>query len=324
MAPAGDDVATAFMSQLARCWLVHRRYVAFVLLVALALPLVSAQTTTGALQAQLNIFVLDPGGALPPGQESAVPLKLNYQLPDGAQAEFDPATAVEGPGTRPSIITLEVVEKPDWVVAVRFEPTQIVVPLPPEETADGPSIPLDAIAYVTLAPDAPALDRAPFSVRASAPANGNIGAAEGTSTATPIRPAVVPLFNVTSERATWIIPGGSWTVVPFRVTNLGNANIAATVNVTVAPEYSQVEFPKTLTLGPGESTIIEVRVRTPWTEREVGGLILEVTPLPEEGEAQPVAHEVTVQGESAVPPAPFAALIGAVLGVALLRRRHRA
>ena len=285
------------------------------LLVALALvPLAQAQLP-GPTQLNLAVFTEDPGRAFTPGVEEPVVVKVNYQPGNGGRPA--PAPTVERPeDTQPTRITLEVKQHPTWVTSVRIEPPELLLRIPVQNVSATQRA--EAIAYLMVAPDAPALQRESFVVTATAEPNGSIPGGTAESADLKLRATTVGLLNVTAEPMA-IVPGGRWTVVPFQVRNDGNSEIVAKVNVTVRPENSQVEFVDTLQLARNETKTVEVRVRTPWTNAELGTLELEAVPIVDGEEQNSARAEVQVRGQSAVPGAPIALVLLAVL-LAVRRR----
>lgn len=283
------------------------------LAVILLAPLALAQVPLVA--PSLNVFVEDPGRALTPGATEALTLVVNYNPTQQGRPAPSP-TAERPENTQPTRITLAVKEQPSWVRNVTFEPPEIFVHMRLENTS--PYI-MRASALLDVAPDAPALVRENFLVTATAEPNGNIQGATVDSPELKIRALVVGALNVSAEPSV-VLAGGRWTTVPFTVRNDGNSDIVARVNVTLRPENSQVEFPTTLQLAVGESRVVDVRVRTPWTNAELGELELEAVPIVDGEEATPARAIVDVVGTSAVP-GPGPAMLLALLALVAWRRR---
>lgn len=295
--------------------LVSRLLVALLLL----LPLASfAQAQAPVVPATLIVTVEDPGRALQPGGESPVNVIVNYRPGQGAHPAPDPDEPQLVNKTR---ITLEPKTLPSWAVGARIEPAEFWVDIPPQGAAGG-TFNLRTTMFVNLSADAPALQREEVVVVGRAEPNGNIQGAQAESQPIKLRPAVVGLLNVTSADPLVVIPGGRWSVVPFSVRNDGNSNLTARLNVTLRPENSQVEFPETVTLAPGESTTVEVRVRTPWTNAEAGDLELQALPLLDDESGKASAASVQVSGQSAVPAAPAGVALLTWLALAGARRRR--
>lgn len=288
---------------------------ALLLLVLLAAPLAAAQA--GVVPSNLSVSVEDPGRALVPGANESIGLLLNYR--PGAGAQPQPAPTVDRPeNTTPTRIALSATQLPSWVASATFEPAVLEVPMGPD-AAQGRNYALRATMILVLAPDAPALEREDVVVGAVAEPNGNIAGANAESAPVKLRATTVGKLNVTTEPAR-VIPGGRWVTIPFTVVNQGNSDIVAKVNVTTRPENSEIQFPETLNLKRGESAVVEVRVRTPWTAAEFGTLELEAVPLVDGEEGEPARGVVEVVGTSAVPAPAAAWLVLLVVGAALARR----
>src|SRR5581483_5949622 len=160
-----------------------------------------------------------------------------------------------------------------------------------------------------IAKNAPAGNHQNLSVDLIADPNGPTPGATGTTSEIALRPGAVP-------------KGGSWQPVRFHVTNVGNGQITARLNVTVRPQDSIVDFPATLTLDPGQTLPVDVMLRLPWTYGESGALELEATPLGAgDEEGKPAHADVDIAGQSAVPALEPLVAVAAVGMLALLRRR---
>lgn len=274
-------------------------------------PLAWAQ---GLPQTTLTVFTEDPGRAFTPGMEEPVTVVVNYQ-PANWQRPAPAPTTDRPEDVTPTRILIEVKQLPSWVASARIEPAEILVKVNVEEIAQTYS--QRATAWLNVSPDAPALQREELVVTATAEPNGALNGASAESPPLNLRAATVGLLNVSAD-ATMVLPGGRWSVVPFTVRNDGNSDIVAKLNVTVRPENSQVEFVDTLQLKRNESRVVEVRIRTPWTNAEIGSLELEAVPIVDGEEATPSRAEVEVHGQSAVPAPPLA--LALALALALRRR----
>lgn len=295
---------------------------ASVLLAALLAPAAVAQF--GVVTASVAASVEDPGRALVPGANESVGILVNYRVGSGAQPT--PAPTPDRPeNTTPTRITLAIKEQPSWVLGATFDPSVIEIPLGIDRSpggATGGNYPARANVILQVAPDAPALQREDIVVTAVAEPNGNIAGATGESAPVKLRATVVGKLNVTPPGASTVIAGGRWTSVPFEVRNEGNSEIVAKINVSTRPENSQVEFLDTLTLAPGATQTVDVRIRTPWTNAELGTLELVAIPIVDGDEGEPARGETELLGTSAVPGAPAAFLLGALGALALARRRR--
>ena len=286
-------------------------------LLALAL-LALAVVPTGAAQSQasLVVFIEDPGGAFAPGSIQPVPVQVTYA--PGTFGRPTPSPTQDRPeNTTPTRITFTAKQQPSWVTEVTFDPPEVFIDIPVHNVTVA-SYARRVNAMLRIAPDAPALEREPLVVTASAEANGNIPAMSQDSSEVRFRVGIVVKLNVTGPD-TAVLPGGRWTDVLYTVRNEGNSEIVAKLNVTVRPENSQVEFPETVQLARGASQDVEVRIRTPWTNAEFGSLELEATPIVDSEPGTPARKEVQVRGESAVP-FPAVGLLLALLVAARLRR----
>lgn len=285
------------------------------LLVLLAFaPLAWAQ---GLPQTSVTVFTEDPGRAFTPGAEEPVTVVVNYQPANWQRPAPSPSAEVPEDVT-PTRIVLEVKQMPSWATGVRVDPPEILVKVRFDEVAQSYS--QRAIAWLNVSPDAPALQREPLVVTATAEPNGALNGASAESPPLNLRATTVGKLNVTADES-MVLPGGRWTVVPFTVRNEGNSDIMAKLNVTVRPENSQVEFVDSLQLARNESRIVEVRIRTPWTNAELGSLELEAVPIVDGEEAAASRAEVEVRGQSAVPAPPLA--LALLLALALRRRSFR-
>lgn len=287
-------------------------------LVALALlPPALAQPQPG-VTANVRVSLADPGLAVPPNGTVPVLLSGVYTVGPGGRPAPDPQE--EDTLANKTRVALAVDKMPDWASDARVEPPEVWlhVRLP---GAGGTDVPFSAVVLVTAKPDAPALVRGNVTVSATASANGNIPAAAGTYSL-PLKPALVAKVEIApAVEGPFLMSGGRWATIPFRVQNLGNADAIVALNVTVRPERSEVEFPKELRLARGEGGTVEVRVRTPWTERETGTIELEGTPVVDTDDAPTATASIDVVGESAVPGAPPAWLVAGLAACALLLRK---
>lgn len=301
------------------------RALPWALLLALALALVpafAAAQVPGAPapgRTQLTLFLLDPGAGFPPGGNMSLQIGGAYQFPAGSAPQPNPSPEYSE-NTTPTEIRFSAKALPSWVVSAEFVPPVVLVKVPLAKQAQGGTESFSANVTLSVKPDAPALNREDIVVAAEASANGNLAAAQGESPPLKIRVAPVGKLNVTSETDA-IVAGGRWSTVVYQVRNEGNSEIVAKLNVTVKPENSEVEFPKTITLAPGATAPVEVRVRTPWTNAELGTLTLEAVPILEAEEGKVASFDVNVRGESAVPFLGGPLLVGALLVALGLRRR---
>lgn len=286
------------------------RLALLLVLVAFA-PLAWAQS---APQTTVGVFTNDPGRAFTPGAEEAVEVVVNYQPANWQRPA--PAPSAERPeDVVPTRILLEVKAMPSWVTGVRIEPQEVLAKVQFNDVAK--QYRYVALAYLNVSPDAPALQREELIVTATAEPNGALNGASAESAPLMLRATTVGKLNVTADEMA-VLPGGRWTAVPFTVRNDGNSDIVAKLNVTVRPENSQVEFVETLQLKRNETQVVEVRIRTPWTNAELGSLELEAVPIVDGEEAVAARAEVQVRGQSAVPAAPAA--LAVLLALALRRR----
>lgn len=288
------------------------------LVALLAAP--SALGQFGLVPSSLGVSASDPGGGgLMPGAITQVGVAVNYDVP--RQGRPAPAPTFERPeGTAPTRITLAANAVPSWVTNVTFDPPEFYVYVD-VGNATTTSYRRTSIAHLNLSPDAPAQQREPFIVTATAEPNGNIAGATADSPELRLYARVVGVANVSGPERV-VLPGGRWSSVEFNVRNDGNAPILMKINVTVRPENSQVEFEDTLQLDANASTMVPVRVRTPWNAAEFGTLELEATPIVDGEAATPSRATVDVLGESAVPGVPVWGLL-ALLALAGFQRQHR-
>jgi hypothetical protein len=299
---------------------IPRVRLAALLALATLAPLAFSPGALAQAEPTLVVYWEDPGSALMPGTEEAVQVRLNYQPGTGGRPAPTP-TPDRPEQTQPTRVVITAKQIPSWVTAVRFDPPDLFIQMPFQNLST--AYRSEAIAYLTVAPDAPALVREVFLITASAEANGNIPAMTAESPPdTRLRAQTLGKVNVTADEVA-IVPGGRWTTIPFTVRNEGNSEILAKINVTVRPENSQVEFVDTLQLAHGATQVVEVRLRTPWTNAELGTLELEAVPIVD-GEAVAGSRaEVLVRGQSAVPFPGAGALVALVAVLALARRAAR-
>ena len=291
------------------------------LLVAATLlaPLAAAQVPGGAgvVRSQLSVSVEDPGRALQPGRMEGIVVLLSYSWSLGAQPAAGSDPTSETNATQRTRVHLAVKSLPSWVANATFEQETVELPV------NGPGSGTSAAAVnliLGIDPRAPALQREPILVTATADPNGNVAGATGESPEVKLRAAIVARLNVTAEPAQ-VVPGGRWTAMPFTVTNQGNTELKVKLNVTARPQDSQVEYPETVTLPRDASQVVEVRLRVPWTTAESGIVELEAVPLLDDEEGKPARASIDVVGTSAVPgAAPLLALLAAAV---LARSRRR-
>src|SRR5581483_7979813 len=275
------------------------RLLAGLALALLALPLAAAQANL-PIQAQVTGFMDDPGHPLQPGANETVEMTVNYQagpasLPGPQPDNNDPTSS----GPMLTHITYRAKQVPTWVENLTFDPPEV------------------------YANDTPGGNHQNLSVDLIADPNGPTPGATGTTSEIALRPGAVPKVNVTKDaQGQAILKGGSWQPVRFHVTNVGNGQITARLNVTVRPQDSIVDFPATLTLDPGQTLPVDVMLRLPWTYGESGALELEATPLGAgDEEGKPAHADVDIAGQSAVPALEPLVAVAAVGMLALLRRR---
>lgn len=290
------------------------------LLAALALlPHAQAQAT-----ATLSFSLTDPGLSVPPNGTIAVPLSGTYTVGPGGRPSPDP----NDPDTlsNKTRVVFAVDKMPDWASDVRVDPPELWLHVPlagvSGSTNAASVVPFRASVHVTAKPDAPALVRGNVTVSATAQENGNIPSATHAYSL-PLKPALVAKVEVVPQvESPFLISGGTWAALPFRIDNVGNEEeTLVALNVTVRPERSEIEFPKEVRIPRGASQTVEVRVRTPWTERETGTIELEATPIVETDDAPSATATVDVVGQSAVPGPPPAWLVASLVACALLLRK---
>lgn len=290
------------------------------LVATVAMPPASAQLPAGPSPGQTTLIVslLDPGFGFPPGGSGDVQVLVTYQWPNGAAPQPSPTPEV-AENTTPTEITLTAKQLPSWVESATFVPEKLYAKIPLDKQATASSTSLAANVTLKIRPDAPALTREDLVVAGDSSANGNLAAAHGESAPIKLRVAPVGKVNVTSAPQA-IIPGGRWTTITYQVKNEGNTDLVAKLNVTVKPENSEVEFPKSLTLAKNSTVPVEVRIRTPWTNAELGTLTLEAIPIVDGTDGKTSSFDVDVRGESAVP---FLGPVGLLSLVGLLALLHR-
>jgi hypothetical protein len=295
--------------------LVRAPLLVFVLLAPLLAVAPPAQAQLGLVDSQLAISVLDPGGTLSPGGEAPVMVIVNYNAGAGRQQAIDPVTGE----TVPTKVRFEVLQKPSWVNATRFEPEVANVTF---GSVSGNAA-ANATLILTLAADAPAQVREDLVVKATADPNGNVKGSTAESAPIKLRARVVTKVNVTTAAESPVfVSGGRWTIVPFVVRNDGNDKMVAILNVTTRPEDSQVDLPmKQVEVPRGGSVTVEVGLRMPWTYGSLGTLELEAQPLSADEEPKAGRASVDVNAMSAVPGAPLPVLALACVAAALLARR---
>lgn len=290
------------------------------LLFVSALPLPGAQAQAGVVETSIQVTIEDPGRALMPGRNETVPMSVNYIWRQGAAPLPDPATVN---GTKNTTIRLSIKQVPSWVTEAHIYPDVVEVNFPAtvfiggNRVVGGPDSPISV--NLTLDPLAPALSREDIIVVAEAEENGNLKAARGENLGTKVRADIVPTLNVTAQPLT-LVPGGRWAVVPFTVANEGNFDIVAELAVVSGLRNGQTRAPSEVEVKKGESVVVEVEVRLPWTEAEFGTLGLSVTPVLSDREARAVSAETEVRSTSAVPGPGIGALL-VVFAVLALRRR---
>lgn len=294
-----------------------RTLVLALLLVAPLLAASPAHAQVGVVDATLALAVEDPGRAFEPGSNASVVVLVNYAVRPGAAPAPDPAAPNQTASTR---IALAVKQLPSWGANATIDPAELLIELPPQATAGNNYARRVTVTFLVL-PDAPALQREDIVVEGTAAPNGNIKEARGESAPVKLRAAVVGQLNVTAEPVV-VIPGGRWATVPFTVRNDGNSEVPVRLNVTTRPENSQIEFPTEIRLAPGASAVVEVRVRTPWTNAEIGELELEALPLLEDEDGEPSSSIVAVTGTSAVPGASTPLVVAALAAACLAARRR--
>ncbi|GEM_PF-5087912 len=295
------------------------RLLAGLALALLALPLAAAQANL-PIQAQVTGFMDDPGHPLQPGANETVEMTVNYQagpasLPGPQPDNNDPTSS----GPMLTHITYRAKQVPTWVENLTFDPPEVYA----NDTPGMQQEPHHVHVILRIAKNAPAGNHQNLSVDLIADPNGPTPGATGTTSEIALRPGAVPKVNVTKDaQGQAILKGGSWQPVRFHVTNVGNGQITARLNVTVRPQDSIVDFPATLTLDPGQTLPVDVMLRLPWTYGESGALELEATPLGAgDEEGKPAHADVDIAGQSAVPALEPLVAVAAVGMLALLRRR---
>lgn len=295
-----------------------RLLAAFALALALALPLAAAQALpVQPVKGHVAVSAEDPGRALQPGEVEPIALLVSYASDPGGR----PAPNVDpnSPNlTAPTQVTFEVKTKPSWALDIVFSPPVVNFSL--ETPGQNPS-PTHALALVNVSRDAPAIAREELVVIAKAAPNGNIAPDQAESAPITLRAAIVTKINVTPPPGPFVVPGGRGVHIPFTIKNLGNSNVTARLNVTSRPQDSLSEVATTVELPRNGTATVDVILRLPWTYGEVGTVALEATPITENDDGKAVTAEVDVAGQSAVPGAPLALLVAALVAVALLRRR---
>lgn len=297
------------------------RLLAALLLVSLVLGGASAQNVpNNANGAQLLLALDDPGGVFEPGQNATMDLHVTYTEPTGAAPA--PAADSNDPTSsdfQPTRVTFAVVKQPSWIDNVTFVPAVLLIKVTP---GSGKATPLvKVVAHVKK--DAPAGLREPMIVSAHADQNGGIGPADAASPEITIKAGNVPRVKVEPVHdGAAIVPGGRASPIQFRVTNVGNVELSATLNVTVRPENSLVEFPPSVHLQRNESQIVEVLLTLPWTYGEAGELTLEAKPQAGDDEGKVVKASLDINGQSAVPDVGSGLALLGFVGLAMLLRRR--
>jgi hypothetical protein len=285
------------------------------LLPSLALGQVPAGTPN---EPTLTANLEDPGHALSPGGNETIALKVGYT--PGAASVPGPLPDTNDPSetkTAPTQITFEVKAKPSWVENVTFVPSVAFANITPGQRQE-----MAITVVLHMAPDAPAQDHQNLSVVVHAAQNGATAAKDAESPMLMLRPDIVPRVKVELKNpGLAIVKGGQWQPIAFLVTNTGNGQLTARLNVTAAPQDSIVDAPPTVTLAAGETQTIEVLLKLPWTYGESGALTLEATPLAGEAEGRAVHADAEIAGQSAVPDVAPLLAVGLVGLLALLRRR---
>jgi hypothetical protein len=289
------------------------------LLVLVALPAATAQTSP--TPPQVSGYLDDPGHPLQPGSNESIVLHVLYTpgqstFPFVSQDPNDPTNAT----TSSVRITFSAKEAPTWVDNVTFSPPELLISYAPSSQGI-PGPPVDVILHINR--NAPADNHQNLSIAIHADANGpGTPPADGQSTELRLRPGVVPKIKVDRQTpGQLIVKGGRWQPITFLVTNTGNGEVSARLNVTSRPQDSIVDFPPTVTLQPGQTVPVEVLLKLPWTYGESGTLTLEATPMAVDVEGKAAHVDVDIAGQSAVPalePLVAVALVGAL---ALARRR---
>lgn len=293
-----------------------------VLALLLLAPLLAAtaEAQVGLVATSVQVSIQDPGRALVPGRNETVPVTLNYIWQPGAR----PAPASNGTVyPEPTRVTFTVLQVPSWVIEAHVYPAELLVELPTNIGLNGNRA-VDGISLnLTLDPNAPALQREEVVIEATAAPNGNMAGSTGQSPAIKLRADIVAVLNVTAEAPDVVVKGGRWNTVDFTVRNEGNYDLVAKLNLTLKPENAETRFPTEVTIKRGESVVVPVEIRTPWTEAELGTLELEATPVLEDDDGDSVTASVEIQGTSAVPGPGLAPLL-VCLAVLAWRARRRA
>ncbi|HLE97047.1 MAG TPA: hypothetical protein VI997_06710, partial [Candidatus Thermoplasmatota archaeon] len=239
-----------------------------------------ASAQTGVVQSSTGVLLSDLGGPVEPGTFRNMTVKVTYRHGIGAVA------------ATPTEVTLEAVEVPPWA-QFTLEPTTFTFDVDPA-TQDEQSA--EAFAVLTIDPKAPAFQRGNLTVVARAVANGNVRESQGQS-----QIFVIPGFNATMRIDApddMRIRGGTAAVLPFLVTNLGNADAEVEIGLPSKPETARVELaPTSARMRPGESIEGEVRLRASWVETAQGILTIEVKPKPAGRtllDVEPTIHDVLV------------------------------
>jgi hypothetical protein len=296
------------------------------LLVAPALA-ATAGAQVPLVNATLSVAVDDPGHALVPGKNETLDVHVTYSPQAGAQAapgqNPDPNDPLNDNSSRKTRITFTIKTAPAWITNFTFEPPTIELPV---TAGTGGGVATNAKLIVQIDPKAPALQKELLVITAKAEANGNVKEASQDSPEIKVKPAFIPKINITAPDA-MVVPGGRWTELPYTLKNLGNAETKVKLNVTARPQDSEVEYDDTATVPLNGSTIVNVRLRLPWTASEAGTVELEATPLPlsdTDAPGRPVHEDIDVQGLSAVPGADAALVAaGALVAIAIRSRRAR-
>lgn len=278
------------------------------LLVPLAAPSTAAQ---GAVTPTLTVAVTDPGEDLVTTRPSSLEVRVRFAYGPG------------GWSNEPVAVTLEVLEKPEWVTDAKIAMPVIQFETPPERAPTGGAVEAMTTVELTLEPLAPARERAEIVLGATSAPRGSFASASARSPPVGLQAAFLDFIEV-SAPAEVRLRGGIPTTVPFTVTNNGNGETDVNLRIRTKPESSIVEpIPATITLARGATAEVPVVVRVPWTSSESGFLELEATSVRAADRAEPVVGAAEVRGVSAVgaaPPLWVVALVAAV-GIGLGRRR---
>lgn len=294
------------------------------LLLALVAPLACAQPTPPN-QPQLNANLEDPGHPLQPGANETITMKVNYgwglaSLPGPLPDMGDPTNS----GPAPTPLTYQAKGIPTWVDNVSFDPPMLNATYDPRNPASTYSAPVNVILHIKR--DAPSGNHQNLTVEVTAAPNGAASGATATTPELMLRPGIVPSVTVAlkDNLTKAIVKGGRATPITFTVTNTGNGELTAQLNVTTRPQDSIVEdLPPVITLKAGEAQDVDVMLRIPWTYGEEGTLTLEATPISGEETGKAASADVDIAGQSAVPGFQAPGLALALCGVALLLRRAR-